>query len=447
MKLRYFAGIAAVALLAACDSPLDIDPTGSIPATGYTNAREIAAGVNGAYSTLKASALYSRELTTYPELYADNLDFTGTYGTDRQVWNRNVFPTNGAFLDAWRASYRGLNRVNTVLAGLDKVDDLSAKQEEQFRGEMYFLRALNHLNLVRYFGGVPIATKQTDEISDDLDVSRNTQAEVYAQIEEDLLNAIDLLDGKNPPVGHATEGAAKALLVRVYLEQGGQERWEAARDLATDVIDNGGYELVKDYKDIFVFKNGTESILEIQYSTIDSNAQAYWYFPGGSFGGRRGYAPTKSLYDAHEANDVRRDVSIGINPANGQRYGKKYFRVSGGDDNVIVLRLAEMYLARAEANAYLNEDPAVVRADIDVIRDRAGLDPLENTITTQDDLISAVLQERRIEFAMEGHRFFDLRRNGRAEAVLGIAAHRLLFPIPQGERDVNSNLDQNPGYN
>jgi hypothetical protein len=440
MKLRYIAGIAAVALFAACDSPLDIDPTNAIPDGGYNDARAVELGVTGAYASLKASALYSRELTAYPELYADNLEFTGTYTTDGEVGNRNIFPDNVAIRDAWRASYRGINRANTVLAAIPEVADLTTAKAEQFEGEMLFLRALNHLNLVRYFGGVPIITEATSGISDDDLVERNTEAEVYAQIKADLLAAIELLPlGKKN--GHATRGAAEALLVRAYLEQ---HEWVAARDLATTVIDDRGYELAADFREIFDSKNSKESILEIQYSTTDANSQAFWYFPQ-SEGGRRGFAPTRGLYDAFEDGDARLDVTIAEDD-DGALYGTKYFRVSNGDDNVIVLRLAEMYLARAEANARLGADAAVVRADIDLVRNRAGLTDLPVTVSTEDRLISAILQERRVEFAMEGHRFFDLRRAGRAETTLDINSSRLLFPIPQAERDVNDNLVQNPNY-
>ena len=116
------------------------------------------------------------------------------------------------------------------------------------------------------------------------------------------------------------------------------------------------------------------------------------------------------------------------------------------DDNIVVLRLAEMYLIRAEANARLGADAATVRADINVVRNRAGLPDLPADVDTQQELLDAILLERRFEFAMEGHRFFDLRRFGVATTVLGIAPERLLFPIPQAEMDVNDQLEQNPGY-
>lgn len=449
MKMRMFrwAAVAAFFAVAACDGPLDIDPTSSIPSDqALKNAREIALAVNGAYSILKEDALYSRELTAYPELYADNLTFTGTYAsTDGQVGNRNIRPANVAIRNAWREHYDGIKRANTVLAALASVDDLSDDERDQYRGEMLFLRGLYYLNLVRYFGGVPIVLEPTETLGDDDLVSRASQEDVYARIVEDLTEAISLLDGKKPGAGRASKGAAQALLARAYLEMG---EWAEARDMATEVIANGGYEIVADYADLFETKNSRESILEVQYSTTDSNNQAYWHFPSG-LGGRRGYAPTRSLYDAYEPGDVRRDVSIGIYTTDdGEEllYGKKYFRIASGDDNIYVLRLAEMYLIRAEANARLGAAPATVREDINVIRNRAGLADLPSTVNTEEALIDAILQERRLEFAMEGHRFFDLRRTGRAMDVLGISEGRLLFPIPQAELDVNKNLTQNPGY-
>ncbi|MGH7471985.1 MAG: RagB/SusD family nutrient uptake outer membrane protein, partial [Longimicrobiales bacterium] len=120
--------------------------------------------------------------------------------------------------------------------------------------------------------------------------------------------------------------------------------------------------------------------------------------------------------------------------------------IGPGTDNIPVLRLAEQYLIRAEANARLNTAAATVQADINVVRNRAGLANLATTVTTQSALLDAILQERRVEFAFEGFRFMDLRRHGKAQALLGIAAEKLLWPLPQSERDVNPNLTQNPGY-
>jgi hypothetical protein len=194
---------------------------------------------------------------------------------------------------------------------------------------------------------------------------------------------------------------------------------------------------------MFANKNTSESIFELQFTVNNSNSLAFWFFPT-AIGGRLGFAPSPGLYDAFEAGDTRRDATIAIQGT--QRYGYKYFRIAQGDDNVHVLRLAEQYLIRAEANARLNAPTATVHADINVIRQRAGLADLDVAVTTQAALLDAILQERRVELAFEGHRFADLRRHGKAESVLTLAAHRLLWPVPLYETDVNENLEQNPGY-
>jgi hypothetical protein len=270
-------------------------------------------------------------------------------------------------------------------------------------------------------------------------VPRNTAAEVYAQIEQDLEEAATLLPAARN-VGRATQPAANALLARVYLDEGKNTQ---ARDKATSVIANASFSLVANYRDLFTNKNSSESIFELQYSINNQNSLAFWFFPQ-ALGGRYGFAPSPALFNAYEANDRRRDASIAV--SGNSRYGNKWYRIANGDDNVIVVRLAEMYLIRAEANARLGAAADVVRADINVVRARAGLAALPTTVTSQTALLDAILQERRVELAMEGFRFFDLRRYGRAQSVLAIAADKLLLPIPQIEIDVNSNLTQNPGY-
>ncbi|MGH7459205.1 MAG: RagB/SusD family nutrient uptake outer membrane protein [Longimicrobiaceae bacterium] len=435
------AWIATAVLLAGCDSPLDTAPTDSIDSgDALTTARGVELAINGAYSGLQTFALYSLELTVYPDLYADNLDFTGTFGTHGEVGNSDISASNGAILGAWEDLYDLVNRANNIIAAVPAVTDFTAGQAVQFEGEALFLRALSYLNAVRYWGGVPLVLEPSTDVTEESNVARSSPPEVYAEIEADLQQAATLLPASGSR-GRATVGAANAVLARAYLEQG---KWEQARDLATAVIESGEYSLTPDYTDLFEVQNTVGSILEIQYSVNDANGQAFWYFPQ-SLGGRRGFAPTSELFNAFEAGDVRRDFSIGAE-ADGNLYGSKYFRISNGDDNVFVIRLAEMYLARAEANARLGAPTTVVQDDINSIRNRAGLAALDPTVVAEEDLITAILQERRVEFAFEGHRFFDLRRTGRAIEVLGFSDRQLLFPVPQAELDVNPNLDQNPGY-
>lgn len=440
MRNRYIPALALAALFVACDTPLDTNPVASIgDDVALSTPRGVELGVFGAYRSFQTGALYSREVTLYPELYSDNVDFTGTFQTDREMNERTLTPDHIGLQIMWANSYNGINRTNNVLAAIPEVGALSAAQAQRFAGEALFIRSLHYFNLVRYFGGVPLVTQPSRGIGPEAIRPRASQAEVYSRIVEDLQEAITLL----PPervIGRASRTAAQALLAKVYLETG---NWAGARDMATAVIGSGHYTLPANYRTIFASKNSSESVFELQYSIQNSNALAFWWFPD-ALGGRLGHAPSADLINAYEAGDTRLAASIGVE--GGTAYNIKWWRIQTSDDNVIVLRLAEMYLIRAEANVRAGADAATIRADINVVRQRAGLAPLPTTVTGETALISAILQERRVELAMEGHRFFDLRRTGRAQSVLNIEAFRELFPIPQAELDVNPELVQNPGY-
>lgn len=447
MKMhRSVSWLAAATLLAACNSPLDVDPTASIDSeTALSTPRGIELVLNGAYSSLQSGNLYGQEEMVFPDLYADNLDFTGTFQTHREFGLRNVTTTNGAILSHWAQTYDGINIANNIIEAVEAVA-LTPAQHDAFRGEALFIRALNYSILVQYFGDVPLVLTPARGVGEESLVSRAPVADVYAQIVTDLTDAIALL-APDRNHGRATQGAAQALLARVYLATGNNA---GARDMATAVINNAEYNLNANFRSNWTTKNSEESIFELQYSINDGNNQSFWFYPQ-ALGGRWGYAPSLDLFNAFEAGDARRDASIqvagaGACPTAPCRYADKYHRVATSDDNVVVLRLAEMYLIRAEANARLAAAEQTVRDDLDVLRNRAGLADLDPVTVTGAALMDAILQERRVELAFEGHRFFDLKRFGVAAAVLTLLPERLLFPIPQGERDVNINLSQNPGY-
>jgi hypothetical protein len=427
--------VAAAVLVSACDSQLVTDPTASIDSeTALTTARGIELALNGAYRSLQFG---SREYIAYPDLYADNLDFTGTFQTDREFSLRNIQPTNGALTDFWAGAYNGINRANGVLAGIPEASDLSASRGALYRGEALFIRSMHYLRLVRWFGGVPLVLQPAKGVGPDALVSRNTLAEVYAQIIQDLEEAAGLLPaGKEP--GKATRGAANALLARAYLDIGNHA---LARDKAASVISDPTYSLVGNFRSLYTTKHSSESIYEVHFTVNNGNSLAFWFFPQEE-GGRWGFSPTAELYGLYGPTDVRRNASINIT-AN-KRYIFKYPRISTEDDNMMLLRLAEMYLIRAEANAELGAPDATVLADINTVRTRASATPV--TASGKAALMDAILNERRLELAFEGHRFFDLRRHGKAESKLQMPANRLLIPLPQAELDVNDNLVQNPGY-
>lgn len=442
MNLRKYTWVVAAAVLAtACgDSPLDTDPTASIDAgTALTNKRGIQLAMNGAYRSLQSGSTWSRNSLVHPDLYSDNLDFTGTFQSDREFSLRNVTPSNGDALGFWQASYAGINRVNNILTSVEGLEDMTEAEKTQTRGEALFIRAMHYYTLVMWYGGVPIIEDPAVGVGPEAQVTRNTRQEVFDFIEADLEQASTLLPAARSN-GRANKAAADALAARVYLEEG---EYAKARDKATAVIGNTAYRLATNYADIFRTKNSIESIFELQFTTNSTNSLAFWFFPA-ALGGRYGFAPSLSLNNAFEAADTRRAVTIATSGAS--RYGNKWTRIATSDDNVILLRLAEQYLIRAEANARLNADPAVVRADINIVRARAGLAPLGAEVATQAQLLDAILRERRVELALEGFRFFDLRRFGLATSALTLAADKLILPVPQAERDVNPNLVQNPGY-
>jgi hypothetical protein len=301
-----------------------------------------------------------------------------------------------------------------------------------------------HYYLVTYFGGVPIQTLPTLDLSK-IDIARNTVAEVYTQVISDLTSAKAKLSTTKVK-GRVNSYAASALLAKVYLTKfqmlGDQPSAGLAITEASRVITDGGYSLVTDYGSMFTPTiNTSESIFEVVFDAQNFTRLAQ-YFYSRDLSGRYEVAPEAELIESYESNDSRKPQTIAY--LGTQPYGYKYKDVSGGTDHVYVFRLAEMYLVRAEALAYSIGAVASIQADINAIRNRAGL--ANTTAATIPDLKLAVENECRHEFAFEGHRWPDLVRTKRAVPILGIDEKYTLFPIPLSEKQTNSLMEQNPGY-
>jgi hypothetical protein len=312
-----------------------------------------------------------------------------------------------------------------------------------------------YFDLLRMFGGsptgfnqagglgVPLRIKPTLVPADATPTARATEAEVFTQIMSDLDDAIIKLPAA-VGTGRVNLYVANALRARVQLYR---QQWAQAEANATTVISNTKYALVSgaNYGSIYTQKNTTESIWELQYSAIDVNNIAFYYYPAAN-GGRNEVSSSASLRDAFEANDVRKPINFSVLntsvvpaiPANKQL---KYSVVNPGTDDVMMFRLPEMYLIRAEARAQQNNLLGAI-ADLNMVRLRAGLGG--TTAVTQAEILAAILKERRVELAHEGQRFFDLRRVNQTGLI---QTFRNLFPIPQSEI-LNSQgvVVQNPGY-
>jgi hypothetical protein len=419
-----------------------------------TSARAAAAGM---YDAMQSLSYYGGDYVQYLDLSGDDVIHTGTFSDYADADNNIMTSDNTTIGNIWDAIYDGINRANTVIARVPSVAGLSADERDRLMGEAYFNRALMYHDLVKVFGGnnatdlgVPIRTTPTTSIEETFNVSRATVGAVYTQIYADLAQAANLLpdDGQTR---RPSLGAVIALRARVELYQ---KNYAASLVDATSVIDDFGYRLAPRYSDLFTADGSDtpEDIFRLTFTPQDANEVGFYYLSR-TFGGRREIAPTGALRSLYEATDTRRDWNISFDPRN-RRYGSKYPTPIGSED-LHVIRLAEVYLIKAEDEAQLNLLPEAV-ATLNVVRARAGASLYvfgTAGVTTKQEIIDLVIKERRLELAFEGHRFPDLKRLGIFIAVLSafngdqVSAEQERYPIPQAEIDVTGpSLQQNPGY-
>ena len=428
--------------IASCDV-LDVDPTNSIPASeAFKTKSDAERGVLGAYNSLQSLSYYGRAYGIFSDLASDNLVHppNATAIEYTEVDNNAILPENASVDGIWSALYDGLNVANNVIAKIPGMSALNEDEKNKALGELYFLRALTHFNLMNYFGGIPLKTTPTIGLSQ-INAGRDSPDVVFDKIIKDLIFASENLQTSSQKI-RASKDAANALLARVYLYK---KDYNNAIIYATKVIDGKSSTLLPNYIDIFATDGSAETIFEVDFTPLDRNRIAEYNFPL-TKNGRGEVAPSAAFISTYDANDKRLNATIaysGTTP-----YVIKYDDLSTGGDNVIVLRLAEMYLIRAESNARLSTNVDQIQSDINIIRNRAGLNAI--SISDYPQLITAIEQERRWELAFEGHRWFDLVRTGRALDLLPTVKNinQTLFPIPQSELITNNNpgMTQNPGY-
>jgi hypothetical protein len=339
-------------------------------------------------------------------------------------------------------------QANACLEGLAATSALSATNNAQFKGEAEFLRAYGNFYLVNLFGDIPLIN--TTEWTKTNSVTRSSTDAVYAQIISDLTDAQASLPASyaSGQVIRATKWAAAALLARVQLYR---QQWASAEQQATSIIDGSGLSLTG-LNNVFLI-GSTEAIFQLQPPPYHSNPNETLVFV--NFG-TPNYLLTTQQLNAFETGDQRKTAWVDSLSYNGQTLYYPYKYKSNtynppSTEYYMVLRLAEQYLIRAEARAKQDNISGAV-ADLNLIRERAGLTDLSTTID-QATCLLAVEQERRVElFAEWGHRWFDLKRTNRAAAVLPAVkpkwtANAEMYPIPVSEIILNPHLTQNPGYN
>lgn len=493
--------VVLITTLASCKKWVDFDPHDSYIVTDLDYLKS-----ESDYRTMAISVYtptqWMNQVVPIGDIASDNAKAGGESSSDvvdlQLIETFKHVPNNAILFEIWKSAYEGINRANYLhqykaknLAG----DAISFAGKEALYGEIYFLRAYYYFTLVKMFGDVPLFVDKRLTLADNNTLQRTAKSTVYKQIELDLTNAIAVLPAIQAQKGRITKYAAQAMLGKVYLYQ---NKFDDAAAMFENVITPNAFSLVANFGSMFLStgENGAESVFEIQYS----NASPYynWAYEKrgqGNYAAQQcgirslngssampyasGWStnlPTQNLASIYAAGDKRKDVTVldieaykTANPTfnityqvapynNTGLYNQKYLPRKGETsgqvelnytNNQRIIRYADVLLMAAEANnkaTAANDTKA--QGYLNLVRRRAFGDNAHDVSSTGTTLYQAILDERRMELAMEGDRFFDLVRTGKAATVLSgkftVGKHEV-FPIPQQEIDI-SGLTQNPNY-
>jgi sporulation protein YlmC with PRC-barrel domain len=469
--------------LSNCKKLVEIDgPATSVSSKNvYNNDATAVGAITSLYVNLsKGSPLDPQELSGLSGiagLSADELDYySGAGNSTLDVYCQNSLNSQNIYSGFWERTYQRLYVVNAALEGLESSAGLTPIVKQHLMGEAHFIRAFYYFYLVNLYGDVPLVLSTDYTIN--AVIKRSAKADVYNQIVTDLNAAQNLLsesylsgDGKTSyPLGseervRPNKWSATALLARTYLFMG---EWANAEVQASIVLANTSMFQLESLDKVFL-KNNREAIWQLQPTQLGFNTQeAPWFVirPEGPSGFNPVYLSNELLKD-FGIGDRRKDSWVGSMHSNGvvyyYPYKYKIIKSSLTDAPVTeystVMRLAELYLIRAESRAKLgNLDNAI--SDVDQIRSRAGLSLVKDTNPNinQENLITLILKEKRIELFTEwGHRWLDLKRTKKVDEVMSKVtpkksnggawkSYQQYYPINPNELQSNPNLTQTPGY-
>ncbi|RRJ88052.1 RagB/SusD family nutrient uptake outer membrane protein [Flavobacterium macacae] len=440
-----------------CDSFVEVEVPDSQLSTPlvFEDRSTATAALTEVYAKMRENGMLSGSssgLSYSLGLYADELDFYASTGEDGFLYHSNgLLPASTTVKNTWNSAYSQIYGANAVIYGVEQSQSLLSADRNQLKGEALFIRALLHFYLTNLYGSVPyIAT--TDYISNRTAPKKST-SQIYEIAQQDLLEALALLPTEYivSDRTRANRFAARALLARICLYQ---EHWSEAADHASAVLNESstyGFDpglsetfLIESKGTIFQFSAGfsprnTLEAVTFHFATNPPNDNAMAVL----------------LANAFEPEDQRRMLWIQeITDGTAVHYKANKYRAGEGEmaqtEFSKVLRVAELYLIRSEARARQGELSGAIE-DLNAIRHQSGLGDTE--AVTQEQLIEAVLRERRVELFTEyGHRFFDLKRTGKLDETLspikpGWNSSRAFFPLPESELLLNPNLQpQNNGY-
>lgn len=479
--------VVLVIVITGCKKFLVIPPPITLTTTATVfsnNATATAAQVN-IYTTMWTGQT-SWLMSQYMGEYADELQSYSTPGSAPSQLYTNALQaiTVGSSYGPWSntGAFKYIYSANAVIEGLQNSPGCSAAVKKQLSGEAYFIRAFWHFYLTNIYGDAPLVLSTNYAINNT--ASRTPRVEVLKQVVNDLQTAQSLLNPNYVDLSDTlttalrirpNKAAATALLARAYLYLGdynnqNAQDYQKADSAATAVISSGSYALMP-LNSVFS-TTSKEAIWQLQtptpatWNTYDGDFFILSAAPAAGINNSTTISP--QLLSAIESGDQRVNNWIGTYTTTVSVSYKFPYKYKGNQANYsstniteynTVLRLAEIYLIRAEARVHEGNIPGAV-ADLNMIRNRAGLANY-NGATDAASLMSAILHERQVELFCEwGHRWFDLCRTGKAPSVMGAPGnvcqakggiwasdnHQLLFPIPQADLNNDVNLKQNPGY-
>ncbi len=462
-------------LAVSCDSLLDIDTKHALPEEKITTVEGAEGMVIGVYDMLQSPTYFGRDMITLPEVLGDNVKLSITASRYKSHY---IFQSRSQ-IDIWTTAYSQIGSLNEAIVNLGKLTQSS--KVKAVLGEAQFLRAFNYFYLAMVYSRtpnhlvsgfdlcVPLILEpfynSGGNISETSSEPRATATAVWGQIEQDLIDAFANLENNDSGMAPSRISAVgvKAFMSRFYLYK---EEWQKAIDAANYVVTKSSVPVYTGNYDN-VFSKGAETIFQLAYTTSDnlgsSSLQAMYGTYDDKFRDAEGFGNGKGSGEANlslsdefiaaidKVNDSRFNTTRKVRLAGQELWWTTKYNSWGGIfglDNIPLIRMSEVYLNRAEAYTRL-ESYDLGRLDVDYIRTRRNIG---QTAASNSNLLNEVLLQRRLELAFEGHRFFDLKRQGKpitrptGNPTILYEDYRVVAPIGPTEMNVNKKLINNPGY-
>ncbi|WP_117881979.1 RagB/SusD family nutrient uptake outer membrane protein [Aureibaculum luteum] len=450
---KIITGLIVLLTLSCSDDILDNDPISSFSAQGfYQTSADAQAGVYGIYDALQST--FRTNFSHWGEGRADAVNTN--HSGDPLALQQNTL--SKAITSArWNNIYETISRANYAIKYIPEVFETESEFSLQLIAQARALRALSYFYAVKIWGDVPLVTEPYESVDQEFFIDKTNKEEILDQVITDLIFASEYcretFSGDNTRILF-TQGAANALLTHVYMWR---KDYENAIVSAEKVLDNNLYSLVSmsDWSKIFTSGYSNESIFEIGYDDTQTSGLRTLY----AVGSDSDYFPSESFRNSFEDGDQRKNLIYDTSNSDPRKIWK-FFGEGFNDEsaepssnNIVLLRLADIILLKAEAHNQLNQVDEALSL-LNLIRNRAGIPQLNETeaVNLYGDVAATILHERSIELSFEGHRWFDLVRTGNAINVMnpinGLSDEaNLVWPLHEDALNKNPKLEQNQFYN